>query len=150
MVRSPKDIWSGIIYILFGSTALFIGRDYPMGTALRMGPAYFPSLLGGALILIGAIAVIRSFVVQGAAVGALAWRKAALIAGSVVLFGFTVRGLGVAIALPLLIISSASASSRFSWRASIVMATGLTIFCILVFIKGLGVPLPIIGSWLAG
>ena len=121
-----------------------------MGTALRMGPAYFPSLLGGALIFIGAIALIRAFVVRGTPIGSLAWRKAALIVGAVIVFGLTVRGLGLVIALPLLVISSALASSKFGWASTIAMAAGLTVFCVLVFIKGLGVPLPLIGSWIGG
>lgn len=149
-MRSPKDFWSGVIYIVFGASALIIGRDYSMGTALRMGPAYFPSLLGGGLVLIGAIAVVRGFAIRGPALGALAWRKVAFIVGSVLLFGFTVRGLGLAIALPLLVISSARASSRFSWVSSIAMAAGLTVFCVLVFLKGLGVPLPLLGEWISG
>jgi hypothetical protein len=53
----------------------------------------------------------------------------------------------LAIALPLLAIVSARASTRFRWTASIVMAAGLTVFCVLVFLKGLGVPLPLIGNW---
>jgi hypothetical protein len=150
MMRSPKDFWSGAIYILFGSTALIIGRDYSMGTALRMGPSYFPSLLGGLLILVGVISVLRSFWLAGAPIGAFALQKLALITGSVILFGLVVRGLGLAIALPLLTIVSARASMRFRWGPSIALAAGLTVFCVLVFIKGLGVPLPLIGNWIGG
>jgi len=150
MIRGTKDFWSGLLYIFFGSTALLVGRDYGMGTALRMGPAYFPSLLGALLILIGAISVIRSFFVQGTPIGDFALKKLAFVVGSVILFGAIVRGVGLAIALPLLAIISARASSRFGWMPSIAIAAGLTVFCILVFLKGLGVPLPLIGSWLGG
>ena len=58
--------------------------------------------------------------------------------------------LGVVIALPLLIIVSAYGSTRFRWRPTLLMAAGLTIFCVFVFLKGLGIPLPIIGPWLGG
>jgi hypothetical protein len=150
MIRSTKDFWSGALYIFFGSSALIAGRDYGMGTALKMGPAYFPSLLGALLILIGAISVIRSFFVQGTPIGAFALKKVAFVVGSVILFGAIVRGAGLAIALPLLAIISARASTRFRWTPGILMAAGLTIFCILVFLKGLGVPLPLFGSWLGG
>ena len=150
MIRSTRDFWSGALYIFFGSSALVAGRDYGMGTALRMGPAYFPSLLGALLVLIGAISVIRSFFIQGTPVGGFALKKLAFVACSVVLFGAIVRGVGLAIAVPLLVMISARASSRFRWTPSIVMAAGLTVFCILVFLKGLGVPLPLIGDWLGG
>jgi putative tricarboxylic transport membrane protein len=137
-----------VLYICFGSTALFVGRDYGMGTALKMGPAYFPSLLGGLLIVVGAVSVIRSFIVQGTPIGRFALKQLAIVVGSVILFGAIIRGAGLAIALPLLALMSASASARFRWTPSIVMATGLTVFCMLVFLRGLGVPLPLIGSWL--
>jgi hypothetical protein len=150
MIRGTKDFWSGLLYIFFGATALIVGREYGMGTALRMGPAYFPSLLGGLLIVVGAISVIRSFFVQGTPIGAFAIKQLAIVISSVILFGVILRGAGLAIALPLLAVISASASARFRWASSIVMAAGLTVFCVLVFLKGLGVPLPLIGSWFGG
>lgn len=150
MIRSTKDFWSGLLYVLFGSTAIIVGRDYSMGTALRMGPAYFPSLLGAVLILIGAISVIRSFIIEGTPIGAFALKKLAFIIGSVVLFGAIVRGVGLAIALPILVIASARASNRFRWWPSLGIAAGLTVFCVFVFLKGLGIPLPLIGDWLGG
>jgi putative tricarboxylic transport membrane protein len=115
-----------------------------------MGPAYFPTILGGLLLAIGVISVIRSFIVQGPGIGALAIKGLVLVTVSVVVFGFVVRGLGVAIALPLLIIVSAYGSTRFRWRPTLLMAAGLTIFSVFVFLKGLGIPLPIIGPWLGG
>jgi putative tricarboxylic transport membrane protein len=65
-------------------------------------------------------------------------------------FGVTVRGAGLIIALPLLVVISALASTRFRWVPSVAMAAGLTLFCVLVFLKGLGVPLPAIGPWFGG
>jgi putative tricarboxylic transport membrane protein len=148
--RNPKDFWTGLIYIFFGSSALFIARDYGMGAALKMGPAYFPTILGGLLLVIGAIAVIRSLIVPGAPISAFAFRGLALVSVSVLVFGFVVRGAGLAVALPLLVVISALASVRFRWRPTLIMAAGLTVFCVLVFLKGLGIPLPTIGPWFGG
>ena len=53
--RNAKDFWTGVVYIAIGAAAIFIGRDYGMGTAMKMGPAYFPVILSGLLILIGAV-----------------------------------------------------------------------------------------------
>ena len=150
MIRSIKDFSSGLIYIFFGSSAILLGREYGMGTALKMGPAYFPSLLGGLLVLVGAIAILRSFLVHGTPIGEIAFKGLILVVASVILFGVTVRGAGLAVALPLLVISSAMASSRFRWGWTLAMAVGLTVFCVLVFIKGLGVPLAVIGPWFGG
>lgn len=150
MIRSAKDFWAGLIYIFFGSSAILVGRDYSMGTAFRMGPAYFPTILGGLLFVIGAISVIRSFMIVGAPVGRFAIRGFILVTGSIFLFGFLVRGLGLALAVPVLVIISAYASGKFRWGPTFIMAVGLTAFCVLVFLKGLGIPLPLVGSWLGG
>jgi putative tricarboxylic transport membrane protein len=147
ITRNGKDFWTGVIYIFVGSGALIISRDYDMGTAVKMGPAYFPTILSVLLMLIGIISVLRSFVKSGSPIGAIAWKGLVLIAASTLLFGMIVRGAGVVIALPLLVIVSASASARFSWKYSLAEAAGITVFCILIFLKGLGVPLPILGSW---
>jgi hypothetical protein len=150
VIRSTKDFWTGLIYIFFGSSAVLIARDYGMGTGGKMGPAYFPTILGGLLLIIGAISVIRSFISHGAPIGTFAFKGLALVSASVLLFGIVVRGAGLAIALPLLVIISAYASTRFRWRPTLIMAVGLTIFCVLVFLKGLGIPLPIVGPWFGG
>jgi hypothetical protein len=150
MIRSTKDFWTGLIYIAFGAGAILIAREYGMGTALKMGPAYFPTVLGALLVLIGAIAVIRAFLSEGTPIGALAVKPLAIIVGSIILFGFIVRGVGLLVALPLLVILTASASIHFRLLPTLALAAGLTVFCIMIFVQGLGVPLPIIGPWLGG
>lgn len=145
--RNAKDFWTGVVYIAVGSAAIFLGRDYGMGTAMKMGPAYFPMILSGLLIVIGIISVIRSFLRPGTPVGIVAWKGLALVIAATVLFGFIVRGAGMAIALPLMVIVSACASTRFRWKYALALAAGVTVFCILIFQVGLGVPLPIFGSW---
>lgn len=149
-IRNVKDFWTGVIYIIFGSTALIIGRNYNMGTALKMGPAYFPAILSGLLILIGIISLIRSFIKPGTPFGVFALRGLILIIASIILFGFIVRGAGLVIALPVLVIISSYASIRFRWKYSLILSAGLTIFCVLIFLKGLGVPLPVLGTWFGG
>lgn len=146
-LRNAKDFWTGVIYIAAGLSALIIGRDYGMGTARKMGPAFFPAILSALLIVIGLISLARSYLTPGSPVGKVTLRGLALVIGATVAFGLIVRGAGLIVALPLLVVISAYASSRFSWRTSIPLALGLTLFCILVFLKGLGIPLPILGSW---
>jgi hypothetical protein len=74
----------------------------------------------------------------------------ALVVTSTLSFGLLVKGAGLVVALPILVISSAYASQRFRWSTAIALAAGLTIFCVFVFIKGLGVHLPILGRWFDG
>lgn len=150
MIRSAKDFWTGLIYIFFGLSTVLIARDYGMGTALKMGPAYFPTVLGALLTLIGIISLVRSFIATGSPIGGFAFKGLLLVVGSTLVFGFIVRGAGLAVALPVLVIMSAYASVRFRWGPSLALAAGLTLFCVLVFLKGLGVPLPTLGSWFGG
>jgi hypothetical protein len=150
MIRSTRDFWTGAIYIVIGLSAVLIARDYPMGSAVRMGPAYFPTILGIILLVVGAVARIRSFIVPGTPIGAFAIKGLLLVVFSVSLFGFIVRDAGLIIALPLMVFISAFASSQFRWAPTIALAAGLTVFCSLVFIEGLGVPLPLIGPWFGG
>lgn len=144
---NPKDFWTGVVYIGFGSAAIVMSRDFDMGTAVKMGPAYFPTILSGLLIAIGAISLVRSFFRKGTPVGAFALKGLLLVISSTLIFGLIVRGAGLIIALPVLVVISAYASAGFRWHYSLALAAGLTVFCILIFRQGLGVPLPILGSW---
>jgi len=146
-LRNPKDFWTGIIYVLFGSGAFFIARDYKMGVALKMGPGYFPTILSVLLVLIGIISLIRSFTTPGSPVGGFTIKGLAVVLGATVLFGLVLQGGGMVVALPMLVVTSAAASSRFRWRQSLLLAAVLTLFCTLIFLKGLGLPIPILGPW---
>jgi putative tricarboxylic transport membrane protein len=145
--RNPKDLWTGIIYVVVGLSALFIARDYGMGTLRKMGPAFFPVILSSLLIVVGTVSLVRSFVRDGTPVGRFSFRGMLFVGGATALFGIIIRGAGMIVALPVLVIISAYASHHFRWRTSLVLAIGITAFCILIFAKGLGVPLPVVGAW---
>lgn len=150
-IRSPKDFWAGLLYGGVGAAAVIIARDYSWGRGGRMGPAYFPTVLGALLLLIGIVSLVRSFAVRGEPIGPIAWKGAALVTASTVLFGFLLRPAGLLPALVALILGSAAASTkfRFDWRALVLML-GLIAFCALVFVKGLGLPVPLLGPWFGG
>ena len=148
LYRNPRDFWAGLIYLVLGIAVLWIGRDYTLGTSARMGPGYFPAVLGGLLVLFGIISVARSFVRPGGAVSAIAWKPVALVLGGTVLFGLLLERAGLIVALPVLIVVSALASRHTRLDATSVAAlVGIVAFCVLVFVKGLGVPMPLLGSW---
>jgi hypothetical protein len=147
VVKNPKEFWLGLIYIAIGAAAIYFGSDLSMGQAIKMGPAYFPIILSYLLITIGAVSLVRSFIRSGLPVGPFALKGLVLVIVAIALFGFVVRRAGFLIALPLLVIFGSYASKKFRWKSALVMAVVVTIFCILVFKQGLGVPLPILGSW---
>jgi putative tricarboxylic transport membrane protein len=141
-----------MIYIAIGSGAVLIAvlGDYKIGTAVKMGPAYFPLVLSFILIFIGLISLIRSFIRRGTPIGAFTVRGLLLVIIPTILFGLLVRKAGLVIVLPMLVIVSSFAGRQFKWGPVLALAAGLTVFCTLVFLKGLGVPLPILGSWFGG
>lgn len=61
-ITNGKDFWAGLMFMAFGLGFMFVARDYAMGTAVRMGPAYFPMVLGGILAVLGGIVLLRGFV----------------------------------------------------------------------------------------
>jgi hypothetical protein len=147
-----KDILSGLIFLGFGLAFGIAAAGYPLGTAFRMGPGYFPLLLAGALALLGVAIIIKGVRASGAVedLGPVPWRAAVLVLGAIILFGATVRGLGLAPAVFISALLGALASRSNSPVAAILLAAGLTVFCVLIFHYGLGVALPLFGPWLRG
>ncbi|MDR0441528.1 MAG: tripartite tricarboxylate transporter TctB family protein [Candidatus Accumulibacter sp.] len=145
--RNPKEFWIGIIYVVVGSGALYLGRELEMGRAGEMGPAYFPTILCVLLIGVGVVSLARSFFRAGTPIGKLAVRGMVLVTLGIVLFGALSRGAGLAVALPVLVFVCSFASVKFRWSSTLFMAAGITVFCVLVFLKGLGIPLPVFGPW---
>lgn len=146
-IRNPKDFWTGAIFMVFGGAAVILGRDYPFGTTFKMGPGYFPTVLGALLALVGLITVLRGLLRPGTAVGALAYREILLVLTATVLFGVLLRGAGLVVAVVLLVMVGAYASRYFRWGTALALAAGMAAFCVLVFVKALGLPLPILGPW---
>ena len=149
-VRNPKDFLTGLIFIAFGLAFLLIAQHYPLGSARRMGPAYFPTILSIVLVLIGVATGIRSFIGQGGPVGKSAMRGMLLIAAGTVAFGVLVRDAGLVPAVIVLVLVSAYASVHFTWRAASLVGVGLAIFCAAIFVYGLGLPIPVLGTLLGG
>ena len=117
---------------------------------MRMGPAYFPTMLGLLLALIGLAVVLRAFLRPGPPVSSFAFRKPALVLGATVLFGLLLRPLGLAGALIVLVVLSAYASERFRWPAVLALGVGLAVGSSILFVQLLGLPSPILGTWLGG
>jgi hypothetical protein len=147
-INNPKDFWTGAIFIAIGGAAMVLGRDYPFGSSLNMGPGYFPTVLGALLTLVGLATTLRGLLRPGTAVGALAWRIILLILTATVLFGVLLRGAGLIVAVAVLVMVGAYASRYFRWGPAVSLAAGMSTFCVLVFVKALGLPIPILGPWL--
>lgn len=124
-VHHPKDFWTGIIFFVLGLAAVVIGQDYAMGTAGRLGPGYFPTILGALLALIGAIGVVRACFHVGEPIGRFHIRELVLVLSSVILFGVLMRGAGLVPAVIVLVLLSAFTSPKLTWLPHLVLAFGL-------------------------
>lgn len=147
MTLNRKDLICGLVFIVIGLLFAYGGKDLPLGTAFRMGPGYFPMVLCGLLILLGLIIAVRSFGQIDSPLGGVPWRALLLILPATVIFGYGVRGLGLVPAVFLVGFSSAFASRQTGPIFAFFLAVILTVFCAAVFVWGLGLPIPLFGSW---
>ena len=139
----PKDFWAGVMFFTIGLLSLVIAFGYPLGTAARMGPGYFPRVLGGLLMALGAFLSLRSFKLKGEAIAPFAWKAIALILGSIAVFALVVNTAGLVIATFALIIISGFASKEFNLKESIISSIVLSAASVGLFIVGLKLQFPI-------
>jgi hypothetical protein len=142
-IKSSENFWSGLIFIGFGILAVVISRDYPMGSAMRMGPGYFPRVLGSILIVLGAIIAATSFKVEGEGIEPFAWRPMILLSAAFAFFGWTIDHVGFIPSLFGLIVLSAASGREFKWREVLIMTTALITGAWAIFIWGLELPFPL-------
>ena len=145
--RNNRDFWAGAMLIATGGAAIFLARDYAFGTALRMGPGYFPSVLGGLMILFGVYLVATGLRSNEKIEGGWSLRALVVLPLSLVLFGLLMESAGFVPALLVLIVGSAAASSEFRLVEALALAVGLTVFAVGLLIWGLGLPYPLIVGW---
>ncbi len=151
VIRAPREFWLGVLYLVFGGAGGFFALHYPLGTAARMGPGYLPLLICGLLILFGAISLVRAVKLTGDPVGGIAWRPLICILLAVLLFAILAERAGLVISILVVALVSAAGSEKFrlDWKA-LALLLGFVTFCVAVFVKGLGVPLPVLGTWFGG
>jgi len=144
VVRSPKDLVAGLLFIGTGIAAIAIAANYTLGTAARMGPGYFPRLLGMLLIVLGAILTVRSLRLTGPPLPGWKWRPVLVTLGSVVVFGLIVNHAGLVLSTILLIVMASAASQEFRPREAVISGIALAALAVGVFVIGLKLQ---IGIW---
>jgi hypothetical protein len=146
-LRDNQDFWAGVMLIAIGMTAVVIARNYPFGTSLRMGPGYFPTVLGSVLALFGLYLLAKGFRSTEKIEPGWSLRALVVIPVSLVLFGILMNYAGFVPALMVLIFGSALASTEFRLFEVVLLTVGLTIGCVAVFIWGLGLPYPLFAEF---
>lgn len=142
-IKNQEDFWSGLMFIGFGILAIVVSRDYPMGSAMRMGPGYFPTYLGVLMVFFGIIISALSFKVEGAKVGKFAWWPMILLSIAFMIFGWAIDNIGFIPALVVMIFLSALAGQGFKLKEVSILAVVLIVGSWALFIKGLELPFPL-------
>ena len=139
-VGANQDVLAGVLFLVIGLAAVAGARDYEIGTAMRMGPAYFPTVLGWILYVFGAFILLRGIARGGAAVVTWGWRPLAFITLAIVLFGFSISRFGLVPALVVMFFVCAAAGREYRFREVLVLTVMMSAFAVGVFVYALNLP----------
>lgn len=143
LIRNPRDFWAGVMFAAVGAGFAAVATTYKIGTAARMGPGYFPLVLGAILALLGILIIAGSMRgSKGQGVDKFHWRPIFWVLGSIILFGVMLKILGMLLAGLLQVMIACYGGPEFKARDSAFLAVALVIFCALVFVVGLKLPIP--------
>ena len=143
-IKSPKDFWAGLMFIATGLFfSLWALEFYQMGTAVRMGPAYFPAVLGFLQVALGLMIFGGSFAIEGPKVPRFNFRPLILVTVATVAYGYLMKPGGLVVATAALVYISAFGGHEFNWKEVTILFVILILFSVLVFVKGLTLPFPI-------
>ena len=152
--KSQKDFFSGLVFMVAGITFAWGATSYTIGEGARMGPGYFPLMLGVLLTLIGLFVTFQALVVEtedGEKIGGAAWKPLVFIIGANVLFGVLLAGLpsfgipamGLIVAIYALTFIAALAGKEFKAKEVAILATVLALGSYLAFIALLKLQFPV-------
>jgi hypothetical protein len=159
-IKNQKDFFSGLMFTAIGIAFVWGSSSYEMGGASRMGPGYFPILLGILLAVLGIAIIFQSLVVKtadGEKMGSWVWRPLIFILGANLAFGILLIGLpsiklpamGMILGVYVLTIIASLASRQFKIREVLILATILALGSYLVFVVLLTLQLPVWPAFLA-
>ena len=149
-LRHSKDLLAGLLFLAFGVAAIFFAREYPFGTAMRMGSGYFPTVLCAVLALFGLFLAARGIRSAQRAPVAWSWKPLACIVASMLAFGVLMPRLGLVPALAAMFFLAAAGGREFRWREVLVLTLVMTAFAAGVFVYVLKLPFQLVpGIYLA-
>jgi hypothetical protein len=139
-VKNPQDFWAGILFIVFGGLALWLGRDYAMGTLAKIGPGFLPVLLSIGMLGVGGILALRALAIEGPAIEKSQGVPQVFILAAIAVFAFGIERLGLALTVVAVAVTASFAWRGMHWLEVIALAIGLAVLCVLLFVQLLGQP----------
>ncbi|MEY3888521.1 MAG: hypothetical protein RL650_2613 [Pseudomonadota bacterium] len=160
-IKSQKDFFSGLMFTVVGAAFAYGATSYTVGTGARMGPGYFPLLLGVILALLGAVILFKALVVEtpsGDPIGKWAWKPLVFIIAGNLLFGVLLGGLpsiglpamGLIIAIFGTTIVVSMAGDEFNLKEAIVLSAILSVMSYAAFIMLLKLQFPVWPTFISG
>ncbi len=147
--RSVPDVLAGGLFVVIGGAFAVGSLGYELGSPLRMGPGYFPLLVGAILAALGLAIIVKGLIAgEVPAFGAVPWRAITAITAAVLFFGLTVQRLGFVPASAVTALLTTLASPRVRPLTAVAVAAGLTVASTLIFVVGLQLRIPLFGPWL--
>lgn len=150
MMRNPRDFYAGLLFVAFGLAAFVMAQSYAVGTAARMGPGYFPRLLGVLLVGLGALQCLIGLRGRALPGPDWQWRPLFILLASVALFILITPWLGLVAAGLALVFVSAAARRDFRWREALIVGGVQGVAAAALFVYGLGLPLPVWPAFIGG
>jgi len=141
-VKSPQNLGAAVIFIGLALIGLIFGRDLAFGSTAKMGPGFFPTILSLLILGIGLLNVAMALTIEGEAIERPHWRPLTLICVAMMVFGFAVDYIGLALSAALLTFLAAAARSDTRWGETFFLAIFLGVFSVLLFVYGLGQSMP--------
>ncbi len=151
-IKSERDFWSGILFLVVGIAFAVGATKYSMGVAARPGPGYFPLILSCLMAILGAVVLFKSLTIEtedGDKIGAIAWRPLIVVVAAIAVFALALPRLGLAITVPILIIIVSLAGSEFRWKGVLITSIVLTVGSWAIFIAGLNLTIPLWPTFMA-
>lgn len=160
-IKSQRDFYSGLMFMGVGVAFAWGATTYSVGTGARMGPGYFPLMLGSLLALVGAVITLKATVVEtedGDRIGRWAWRPLFYVIGANVVFGLLLAGLpsiglpafGLIVAIYALTFIASMAQADWKFKPTLMLATVLALGSYLVFVVALRLQFPVWPAFITG
>ena len=146
-IRSPKDFWAGVLFVTIAVLFIGLATQYRFGALQRMGPGFFPTVVGTVLAILGGIVAVRALAFDGPPIDRFVARPLLVTVMAVVLFGLALDYLGLAAAIAALVIVSAFAERKVHIGTTLALAGLLVLFSVAAFVWVLGLPLQVWPQW---
>lgn len=141
---NKQELAAGLPFGAVGAAAIVLSRADEMGSASQMGPAYFPTLLGAVLLILGVLVIIRALRSGPLPLPSFAGRPLLLVLAAIALFALCIAKAGLIVTTLAVVILSRFARAEYAWRETVLLAVALAAFCTVLFHFGLGLQLPLL------